>query len=62
MYQYHLKVKQKQKVKEFNHNVSIKDIYKINKKVEYLHYEGYMQKRSKHVPTESYLLSSKTDC
>ena len=35
-------------------NVSQKDISKIIKEFENLPYEGYVQKRSKHEPTDSY--------
>ena len=34
-------------------NVSLKDISKIIKEFKDLYYEGYVQKRSKHVPTDS---------
>ena len=35
-------------------NISLTDLFKIIKKFEGLPYEGYVQKRSKHEPTESY--------
>ena len=35
-------------------NVILKDLYNITKEFEYLSYEGYVRKRSKRMPTDSY--------
>ena len=40
-------------------NVSLKDIYNIIKKFEDFPYEGYVRKRSTHMPTYSYLYPSR---
>ena len=40
-------------------NVSLKDIYDIIKGFEDLTYDGYVRKRSKHVPTDSYFYLSR---
>ena len=39
--------------------VILKDLYDIIKKFKGLHYEGYVRKRSKHMPTYSYLYLSR---
>ena len=46
--------KKKKKERYAITNVSLKDISKILKEFEYLPYEGYVRKRSKHVSTDSY--------
>ena len=46
--------KKKKKERYAINNFIIKDISKIIKEFEDLPYEGYVQKRSKHVPTDSY--------
>ena len=46
--------KKKKKARYYITTVSLKDIYRIIKKFEKLTSEGYVQKRSRQVPTDSY--------
>ena len=54
--------KKKKKKRYASTNVSMKYLSKIIKDFEKFPYEGYVQKRPKHEPTDSYIFSKNTSC
>ena len=55
-------IRRPKKIKKERSNITeviIKDMYSIIKEFENLPYEGYVRKRSKHIPNNGYFITSK---